>query len=45
MRVVHEEVFGPVAPVTIAEDEMEDMRLANDSQYGLGASKHMDARS
>ncbi len=38
MMVVHEEVFGPVAPVTIVEDEAEAVRLANSSQYGLGAS-------
>jgi acyl-CoA reductase-like NAD-dependent aldehyde dehydrogenase len=39
MRVAQEEVFSPVAPVIIAEDEMEGMRLANDSQYSLRASK------
>ena len=38
MRVAHEEVFGPAAAVMVAEDEMEAVRLANDSQYGLGAS-------
>ena len=38
MMVAHEEVFGPVAPVTIVEDENEAIRLANSSQYGLGAS-------
>jgi len=38
MRVVQEEVFGPAAAVMVAEDEMEAVRLANDSQYGLGAS-------
>lgn len=38
MLVAHEEVFGPVAPVTIVEDENEAIRLANSSQYGLGAS-------
>ncbi|MDR3782286.1 MAG: aldehyde dehydrogenase family protein, partial [Candidatus Nitrosotalea sp.] len=34
----HEEAFGPVAPVTIVEDENEAIKLANSSQYGLGAS-------
>lgn len=38
MMVAHEEVFGPVAPVTIVEDENEAIRLANSSKYGLGAS-------
>ena len=38
MRVAQEEVFGPAAAVMVAEDEMEAVRLANDSQYGLGAS-------
>ena len=38
MRVAQEEVFGPVAPIIIADSETEALRLANDSQYGLGAS-------
>ncbi|MGI0018263.1 MAG: NAD-dependent succinate-semialdehyde dehydrogenase [Nitrosotalea sp.] len=38
MMLAHDEVFGPVAPVTIVEDEDEAIRLANSSQYGLGAS-------
>jgi succinate-semialdehyde dehydrogenase/glutarate-semialdehyde dehydrogenase/succinyl-CoA reductase len=38
MMVAREEVFGPVAPVTVVEDEDEAIRLANSSQYGLGAS-------
>jgi succinate-semialdehyde dehydrogenase/glutarate-semialdehyde dehydrogenase/succinyl-CoA reductase len=38
MRVASEEVFGPIAPVIIAEDEKEAMKIANDSKYGLGAS-------
>jgi acyl-CoA reductase-like NAD-dependent aldehyde dehydrogenase len=38
MRVAQEEVFGPVAPIIVAESEIEALRLANDSQYGLGAS-------
>jgi acyl-CoA reductase-like NAD-dependent aldehyde dehydrogenase len=38
MRVAQEEVFGPVAPIMIAEDDMQAIKLANDSQYGLGAS-------
>jgi len=38
MMVAREEVFGPVAPVTVVESEDEAIRLANSSQYGLGAS-------
>ncbi|HET9806693.1 MAG TPA: NAD-dependent succinate-semialdehyde dehydrogenase [Nitrososphaeraceae archaeon] len=38
MRVVNEEVFGPIAPILIADNEKEAIKLANDSQFGLGAS-------
>ena len=38
MRIAQEEVFGPVAPIIVADDEMDAIKLANDSQYGLGAS-------
>jgi len=38
MRIFKEEVFGPVAPVLTVNDEDEGIRLANDTQYGLGAS-------
>ena len=38
MRMGQEEVFGPAAPIMVADDEIEAVRLANDSQYGLGAS-------
>ena len=38
MRVAQEEVFGPAAPIIIADDEIEAVKLANNSQYGLGAS-------
>lgn len=38
MRIAREEVFGPVAPITIVENETEAVRIANDSEYGLGAS-------
>jgi len=38
MRISKEETFGPVAPITVFEDENEAIRLANDSEYGLGAS-------
>ena len=38
MRIAQEETFGPVAPITVVEDEVEAIRLANDSKFGLGAS-------
>ncbi|MFM8659043.1 MAG: NAD-dependent succinate-semialdehyde dehydrogenase [Candidatus Nitrosotenuis sp.] len=38
MRISNEETFGPVAPVTIFDDETDAIRMANDSEYGLGAS-------
>jgi aldehyde dehydrogenase len=38
MRVAREEIFGPVAPITVVEDDSEAINLANDSEYGLGAS-------
>jgi acyl-CoA reductase-like NAD-dependent aldehyde dehydrogenase len=48
MRIAQEEVFGPVAPIIIADNSNSDnghnhgieeaIKLANDTQYGLGAS-------
>ena len=38
MSIAQEEVFGPVAPIIVASDDMEAIRIANDSEYGLGAS-------
>jgi acyl-CoA reductase-like NAD-dependent aldehyde dehydrogenase len=38
MRVLKEEVFGPVLSVTPFDDEDEALRLANDTEYGLGGS-------
>ena len=38
MEVAQEEVFGPVAPIIMANDEREAIRIANDSKFGLGAS-------
>jgi acyl-CoA reductase-like NAD-dependent aldehyde dehydrogenase len=37
MRVVREEIFGPVAAVMPFDDEDEVVRLANDTDYGLAA--------
>lgn len=38
MKIAKEEVFGPIAPVIVVEDEEQAMKIANDSKYGLGAS-------
>ena len=38
MRIAKEETFGPVAPITIVDNEREAIRLANDIEFGLGAS-------
>lgn len=38
MMIAKEETFGPVAPITIVEDEKEAIRRANDIEFGLGAS-------
>jgi aldehyde dehydrogenase len=38
MLVLKEETFGPVAPISVVESEMEALNLANDSKFGLGAS-------
>jgi acyl-CoA reductase-like NAD-dependent aldehyde dehydrogenase len=37
MRVCREEVFGPVVPVIVVEDEEEALRVANDSPFGLSS--------
>ena len=38
MRIMREEIFGPVVPIMTVEDEDEAIALANDSEFGLGAS-------
>jgi aldehyde dehydrogenase family protein len=38
MRIMREEIFGPVVPIVEVRDEEEAVRLANDSEFGLGAS-------
>jgi len=37
MRVCQEEVFGPVVPVLVVEDEEEALRVANNSRFGLSS--------
>ena len=38
MKVVREEIFGPVLSVMAFDDEADALKLANDTDYGLGAS-------
>ena len=38
MRVAREEIFGPVACIIKFKDEDEVIRMANDSDYGLGGA-------
>ena len=38
MRVMREETFGPLLPIMAFDTDDEAIRLANDSDYGLGAS-------
>jgi succinate-semialdehyde dehydrogenase/glutarate-semialdehyde dehydrogenase len=38
MPAYHEELFGPVAAIIGVRDELEAVRVANDSAFGLGAA-------
>ena len=38
MRIMREEIFGPVLPIVIVDSAPEAIALANDSDFGLGAS-------
>jgi succinate-semialdehyde dehydrogenase/glutarate-semialdehyde dehydrogenase len=38
MRIMREEIFGPVLPIIAVDDEEQAIALANDSRFGLGAS-------
>jgi len=39
-KIMHEETFGPVAPITAFDTEAEVVRRANDTEYGLIAYLH-----
>ena len=38
MRIMREEIFGPVVPIVTVDSEDEAISLANDSEFGLGTS-------
>ena len=38
MKVLTEEVFGPIAPIIVVKDEDEAIKAANNTEFGLGAS-------
>jgi succinate-semialdehyde dehydrogenase/glutarate-semialdehyde dehydrogenase len=38
MKIMNEEVFGPIAPIITVKDEDEAVRVANDTAFGLGAA-------
>jgi acyl-CoA reductase-like NAD-dependent aldehyde dehydrogenase len=38
MRIMKEEIFGPVVPIVVVDSEEEALDRANDSNFGLGAS-------
>ena len=38
MRIMREEIFGPVLPIVVVDSQEEAVALANDSDFGLGAS-------
>ncbi|MFC2154241.1 NAD-dependent succinate-semialdehyde dehydrogenase [Candidatus Altiarchaeota archaeon] len=38
MRIIREEVFGPITPIIVVKSEQEAIDVANDTEYGLGAA-------
>jgi benzaldehyde dehydrogenase (NAD) len=44
MPAFREEIFGPVAPVVVVQDEAEAVAVANDSEYGLVAAIQTGSR-
>jgi succinate-semialdehyde dehydrogenase/glutarate-semialdehyde dehydrogenase len=38
MRIMKEEIFGPALPIMVVDSDEEAIRLANDSEFGLGSS-------
>src|SRR3954452_5071502 len=38
MRIMREEISGPVLPIVVVDSEQEAIDLANDSEFGFGAS-------
>ena len=38
MRIMSEEIFGPVVPIIVVDSEEEALQRANNSNFGLGAS-------